>query len=87
MFLLADEIAELKNFSPGVDKDNYTIIFPQHPCVILNALEILGFNVVSSSPKIMFNDSKAGHVNRQIEEIKNRPDQSIIWTLKKDFQW
>merc|ERR1719510_728047 len=69
--LKADEIAELKNFSPGVDKDNYTIIFPQHPCVILNALEILGFNVVSSSPKITFNDNKAVHVNEQIEEIKN----------------
>jgi hypothetical protein len=87
MFLSASEIAELKNFSPGVDKDNYTITFPQHPCVILNALEILGFHVISSSPKLICNDSNTRLVNGQIEAIKNQPDQSIIWTLKKDFQW
>ena len=39
----AGELADLRNFNPGVDKDNYTITFPQHPCVILNALEVLGF--------------------------------------------
>ena len=39
----AGEMADLRNFNPGVDKDNYTITFPQHPCVILNALEVLGF--------------------------------------------
>ena len=87
MVVLASEIAELKNFSPGVDKDNYTIIFPQQPCVILNALEILGFHVVASSPKLIFNHSNTRHVNGQIQEIKDQPDQSIIWTLKKDFQW
>ena len=36
----ANELLDLKNFSPGVDRDNYTITFPQHPCVILNALEV-----------------------------------------------
>jgi hypothetical protein len=35
MLFLANELLDLKNFSPGVDRDNYTITFPQHPCVIL----------------------------------------------------
>jgi hypothetical protein len=47
----ANELLDLKNFSPGVHGDNYTITFPQHPCVILNALEVLGFRVISSAPK------------------------------------
>lgn len=49
--LKAKELSDLKNFSPGVSPDNYTIRFPQHPCVILNALEVLGFSVVSSAQK------------------------------------
>ena len=29
------ELADLRNFSPSPDKDNYTVTFPQHPTVIL----------------------------------------------------
>ena len=47
--LKANEVNELINFSPGPSKDNYTLDFHQHPCVILNALEVLGFQVVASS--------------------------------------
>ena len=47
--LKANELSDLRNFSPGANKDNYTITFPQHPCVILNALEVLGFRVVAST--------------------------------------
>ena len=83
--ILANEIADLKNFSPGVDKDNYTITFPQHPCVILNALEVLGFDVISSAPKVIFN-TYTQNVNGNIPAIKNQHDQSIVWTLKKEFE-
>ena len=86
---LANEIADLKNFSPGVDKDNYTITFPQHPCVILNALEVLGFRVISSSPKILFNHSAAllNGGGGGIPDVKDQPhQQSIVWTLRKEFE-
>ena len=74
----ANELSDLKNFNPGVDKDNYTITFPQHPCVILNALEVLGFRVVSSTPKIVFPDPDV--------EFKTSIEQSIVWTLRKEFE-
>jgi len=48
--LKAQEVNELLNFSPGPSKDNYTLNFHQHPCVILNALEVLGFQVITSTP-------------------------------------
>ena len=48
-FILAKELNDLKNFSPGANTDNYTITFPQHPCVILNALEVLGFRIITST--------------------------------------
>ena len=87
---LANEIADLKNFSPGVDKDNYTITFPQHPCVILNTLEVLGFRVISSSPKILFNHSAAlvnGGGGGGVPDVKDQHhQQSIVWTLRKEFE-
>ncbi len=48
MLISAKELAELSNFSPGTNKEPYGYVFPQHPCVILNALDVLGFRVVSS---------------------------------------
>ena len=48
LFAPARELAELKNFSPVASTNkNPTIAFPQPPCVVLNALEVLGFKVVS----------------------------------------
>ena len=51
LIISADEIKELVNFAPGPSRDNYTLSFSQHPCVILNALEVLGFQIVSSTSK------------------------------------
>ena len=49
----ARELAELKNFTPApaasASSKNPTIAFPQPPCVLLNALEVLGFKVISSA--------------------------------------
>ena len=83
----AAELSDLRNFNPGVDKDTYTITFPQHPCVILNALEVLGFRVVSSTPKIVFpgqNDSP--YSNNESSAESNMIEQSIVWTLRKEFE-
>ena len=78
----ANEISEMRNFLPRVGEDSYTITFPQHPCVILNALEILGFSVVSSTSKLPSNDSSD---IRNISENKCHSKHSIIWTLRKEF--
>ena len=75
----------MKNFSPGVGKDNYTITFPQHPCVILNALEVLDFHVISSAPK-MVNKGSTPTINGHTPPLTNQPEQSIVWTLRKDFE-
>ena len=74
----------MKNFLPRVGDDSYTITFPQHPCVILNALEILGFSVVSSAPKVSLNNSTEIR-NNDMESHKHRSKHSIIWTLRKEF--
>ena len=79
----AAELSDLRNFSPGVDKDNYTITFPQHPCVILNALEVLGFRVVSSAPKVVFSPSTN---NSNESTTTSSIEQSIVWTLRKEFE-
>ena len=49
IIFLAKELSELKNFSPSGNPDSYTFRFPHHACVLLNALEVLGFEVVSST--------------------------------------
>ena len=82
--ILANEIAEMKNFNPGVGHDHYTVNFPHHPCIILNALEVLGFHVISSAPKVLYNNGTKA-VNGTINTYRNQPDQSVIWTLKKEF--
>ena len=80
----ANEIAEMRNFLPGVGYDNYTITFPQHPCVILNALEIMGFSVVSSAPKVSLNNNME-IINKDETTHNHQSQHSIIWTLRKDF--
>ena len=67
--LKPNEVSELINFQPGPSRDNYSLDFHQHPCVILNALEVLGFQVVSSNKG---------------NEIQSRRI-TTIWTLRKDF--
>ena len=74
----------MRNFLPGVGADNYTITFPQHPCVILNALEILGFCVVSSTQKQALNDNQ-GTCNKDTAAHNWHSKDTIIWTLRKDF--
>ncbi|XP_077292278.1 uncharacterized protein LOC143915478 [Arctopsyche grandis] len=47
--LQAADIEQLKNFACGGFSDTSTIVYLQHPCVILTALEVLGYKVVASS--------------------------------------
>ncbi|XP_071454193.1 uncharacterized protein [Hetaerina americana] len=47
--LKADDIAQLKRFPSGGYCDSSTIVYMQHPCVILTALEVIGYRVVASS--------------------------------------
>jgi hypothetical protein len=45
----ACDIEQLKRFASGGYCDESTIVYLQHPCVILTALEVLGYEVVASS--------------------------------------
>ncbi|XP_038222651.1 uncharacterized protein LOC119840207 [Zerene cesonia] len=47
--LKAGDIEQLKRFACGGYCDDSTIVYLQHPCVILSALEVLGYKVVASS--------------------------------------
>ncbi len=39
---------DLKRFTMELQTDAHTVIFKHHPIVLLNALEVLGYRVVSS---------------------------------------
>ncbi|CAG2057335.1 unnamed protein product [Timema podura] len=45
----ASDIEQLKGFASGGYCDESTIVYLQHPCVILTALEVLDYRVVASS--------------------------------------
>lgn len=47
--LKASDIEQLNRFASGGYCDDCTIVYMQHPCVILTALEVLGYKVVASS--------------------------------------
>ncbi|KAF7383922.1 hypothetical protein HZH68_014679 [Vespula germanica] len=47
--LKASDIEQLTRFASGGYCDDSTIVYLQHPCVILTALEVLGYKVVASS--------------------------------------
>ena len=48
-FFSACDIEQLKRFPSGGYCDESTIVYLQHPCVVLTALEVLGYQVVASS--------------------------------------
>lgn len=47
--LKASDLEQLNRFPCGGYSDESTIVYLQHPCVILTALEVLGYRVVASS--------------------------------------
>ncbi|XP_058451125.1 uncharacterized protein LOC131430284 [Malaya genurostris] len=47
--LKAADLEQLSRFPCGGYSDESTIVYLQHPCVILTALEVLGYRVVASS--------------------------------------
>ncbi|XP_053672819.1 uncharacterized protein LOC128723132 [Anopheles nili] len=47
--LKAADIEQLNRFPCGGYRDESTVVYLQHPCVILTALEVLGYRVVASS--------------------------------------
>jgi len=46
--LKAFELEDLKRFTLDNQADAHTIIFKHHPIVLINALEVLGYRVISS---------------------------------------
>lgn len=48
-YVIAADIEQLSRFSSIGYCDDSTIVYLQHPCIILTALEVLGYKVVASS--------------------------------------
>lgn len=48
IFFLACDLEDLKRFTYEPHSDVHTVTFRHHPVVLLNALEVLGYRVVSS---------------------------------------
>lgn len=48
-YVIAADIEQLSRFSTIGYCDDSTIVYLQHPCIILTALEVLGYKVVASS--------------------------------------
>ena len=48
IFITAVDVEQLNRFDSGGYCDNSTIVYFQHPCVILTALEVLGYKVIAS---------------------------------------
>ena len=44
----AFELEDLKRFTFDNQADAHTVIFKHHPVVLINALEVLGYRVISS---------------------------------------
>lgn len=47
-FVAAFELEDLKRFTIDPQADAHTVVFRHHPVVLINALEVLGFRVISS---------------------------------------
>lgn len=48
LFCLACDLEDLKRFTYEQGSDVHTVSFRHHPVVLLNALEVLGYRVISS---------------------------------------
>lgn len=48
-YVIAADIEQLGRFSSIGYCDDSTIVYLQHPCIILTALEVLGYKVIASS--------------------------------------
>ena len=44
----AFELDDLRRFTLDAQSDAHTVVFKHHPVVLINALEVLGYRVVSS---------------------------------------
>lgn len=47
--LKASDIEQMSRFASGGYCDDSTIVYLQHPCMILTALEVIGYKVIASS--------------------------------------
>ena len=48
IFLSAFELEDLQRFTCEAQSDAHTVVFRHHPVVLINALEVLGYRVISS---------------------------------------
>ncbi|KOX75730.1 hypothetical protein WN51_12057 [Melipona quadrifasciata] len=82
--LKASDIEQLSRFASGGYCDDSTIVYLQHPCVILTALEVLGYKVVASSSTSVKQDYNDVLKQNNIQ-ISKRNQNSAIETRDENF--
>ncbi|KAL6261096.1 uncharacterized protein LOC105433509 isoform X2 [Pogonomyrmex barbatus] len=80
--LKAADIEQLSRFSSIGYCDDSTIVYLQHPCIILTALEVLGYKVVASSSTSIKQDYNEYMWTMRKEFSEPEPD-----TVVKAAQW
>lgn len=85
LFFLASDIEQLTRFASGGYCDDSTIVYLQHPCVILTALEVLGYKVVASSSTSVKQD-----YNEYMWTMRkdfSEPEPELVIKARKFYQW
>ena len=73
----AADIEQLKCFSCGGYCDDSTIVYLQHPCTILTALEVLGYKVVASSSTAVKQDYNEYMWTMRKDFSEPEPDETV----------
>ncbi|XP_011494961.1 PREDICTED: uncharacterized protein LOC105359904 [Ceratosolen solmsi marchali] len=82
--LKATDIEQLNRFTYGGYCDDSTIVYLQHPCVILTALEVLGYKVVASSSTSVKKDYNEYMWTMRKDFSEPEPDAVIKAELKNN---
>ncbi|XP_070157626.1 uncharacterized protein [Polyergus mexicanus] len=81
--LKAADIEQLSRFTSIGYCDDSTIVYLQHPCIILSALEVLGYKVIASSSTSIKQDYNEYMWTMRKEFTEPEPDIAI----KAARQW
>uniref|UniRef100_U5EE79 Uncharacterized protein n=1 Tax=Corethrella appendiculata TaxID=1370023 RepID=U5EE79_9DIPT len=82
--LKAADIEQLNRFPCGGYSDESTIVYLQHPCIILTALEVLGYRVVASSSTAVKQDYNEYMWTMRKEFVEPEPFSDTSITVERD---
>lgn len=76
-YVIAADIEQLSRFSTIGYCDDSTIVYLQHPCIILTALEVLGYKVIASSSTSIKQDYNEYMWTMRKEFSEPEPDTAV----------